>query len=37
MNLKKFPLPTGMLLKTDDEEKFLRFKIQLPIKTSPSS
>ena len=26
MNPKKFPLPTGMLLKTDDEEKFLPFQ-----------
>ena len=37
MNPKEFPLPTGMLLKTDDEENSFRFKIQLPIKTSPSS
>ena len=26
MNPKKFPMPTGMLLKTDDEEKFLPFQ-----------
>lgn len=26
MNPKEFPLPTGMLLKTDDEEKFLPFQ-----------
>lgn len=37
MNPKKFPMPTGMLLKPTTKKNSFRFKIQLPIKTSPSS